>query len=65
MLATGTDGWTEIVSGEAATEATGVKLLIAKDISLTTSASYEVRTSNLVGKGYHNFGAGPKLDFKF
>ena len=43
----------------------GLRYSIASNISLTTSAIYEWRTSNIPLRHYHDFEIGPRLDLAF
>lgn len=43
----------------------GLKYNIANNVSLTTTAAYETRTSNVADRHYRDFTIGPRLDFAF
>jgi hypothetical protein len=43
----------------------GLRYSIASNMSLTTSAIYEWRTSNVPLRQYHDFEIGPRLDLAF
>lgn len=43
----------------------GLKYNVARNISLTASGAYEIRTSNVPLRHYTDFTIGPKLDFAF
>jgi hypothetical protein len=43
----------------------GLKYNVSSNVSVTTSAIYEVRTSNVLIRNYTDFQIGPRLDFAF